>query len=417
MANTGLSAAKKGKNDEFYTQWPDIEKEVNAYIEFNPNVFRGKTILLPADDPFESNFFKYFATKFNEFGIKKLISTSYAPSPIVNTQISLLPDLIPEEEIGMPMKIKVAYKIELTEVLDETGNGTVNIDDVIARLIKEKEVIDSGGMSNILSYLNGDEMPDGISKYGAGDFRSQEVTALRNEADMIITNPPFSLFREFMAWIKPDEKQFSIIGNMNSVTYREVFPLIQENKVWYGPSISSGDREFMIPDNYPLKSSGWRIDDDGNKYIRVKGVRWFTNIDHGRRHQPLGLMTMADNAKYNSSKKFQATLIDGKYPVYDNYPAIEVPETKAIPSDYLGVMGVPITFLDKYNPEQFNILGLSRYLKTDGMTKEFVKKYYESGQTGTIKEGHPDLGYYDKNGIPVVTYMRVMIQRHNIDDN
>ena len=236
MANsrrTHLTKAKKGKNDEFYTQWSDIEKEVNAYIEYNPDVFRDKIILLPADDPFESNFFKFFATKFNEFGIKKLIATSYAPSPIVNTQLSLLPELIPDKEFEVypNNQIKEAYKIELTEVIDEDGTGTVNIDDIIKRLQKERELIDLGKESKILSYLKGDDNPDGINSFSAGDFRSLEVTALRDEADMIITNPPFSLFREFLSWINPLEKQFLIIGNMNAITYKEVFPLIKENKI------------------------------------------------------------------------------------------------------------------------------------------------------------------------------------------
>ena len=226
-----LTKAKKGKNDEFYTQWSDIEKEINAYIEYNPEVFQGKTILLPADDPFESNFFKFFATKFHEFGIKKLISTSYAPSPIVNTQLTLLPELVLEKKIVRRQKyIKEAYKIQLTEIIDEDGTGTINIDDVISRLKKEKQLIDSGGTSNILSYLEGDRKPDGIKSFSAGDFRSKEVALLRQEADMIITNPPFSLFREFLSWINPIEKQFLIIGNINTITYKEVFPLIKENK-------------------------------------------------------------------------------------------------------------------------------------------------------------------------------------------
>lgn len=206
MANSRqlhLTKAKKGKNDEFYTQWSDIEKEVNAYVEYNPDVFRDKIILLPADDPFESNFFKFFATKFNEFGLKKLIATSFAPSPIVNTQLSLLPELLPDVELGFSNYnlLKSAYKIELTEVVDEDGTGNVNIEDVINRLKKERELLNIGKNSHILSYLNGDENPDGINRFSAGDFRSNEVTLLRNEADMIITNPPFSLFREFLNWI------------------------------------------------------------------------------------------------------------------------------------------------------------------------------------------------------------------------
>ena len=187
---------------------------------------------------------------------------------------------------------------------------------------------------------------------GTGDFRSPEVTALRDEADIIITNPPFSLFREFLAWIIEADKQFAIIGNMNAITYKEVFPLIKDNKIWLGATIHSGDREFQIPPEYPVTASGWRVDEFGNKFIRVKGVRWFSNLEHGRRHQPLALMTKEDNLRYNKKMKGKEA-----YDRYDNYDAIEVPYTNAIPSDYEGVMGVPISFLDKYCPEQFNILG------------------------------------------------------------
>ena len=359
MANSRqahLTKAKKGKNDEFYTQWSDIEKEVNAYIEYNPDVFRNKIILLPADDPFESNFFKFFATKFNEFGIKKLIATSYAPSPIVNTQLSLLPELIPDIdfEVSSDKQIKGAYKIELNEVIDEDGTGTVNIEDVIKRLQKEKDLIDSGQNSQILSYLNGDNNPDGISRLSAGDFRSEEVTGLRNQADMIITNPPFSLFREFLSWINPLEKQFLIIGNMNAITYKEVFPLIKENKIWLGTGMGRWISGFIVPESYELYGTEARIE-EGARIVSTNNALWLTNIDHGKRHQPLSLMTMADNIKYSKHKNIKGQ----EYLYYENYDALEVPYTDAIPSDYKGVMGVPISFLDKYNPEQFKILGAS----------------------------------------------------------
>ena len=359
MANSRqvhLTRAKKGKNDEFYTQWSDIEKEVNAYIEFNPDVFRGKTILLPADDPFESNFFKFFATKFNEFGIKKLIATSYAPSPIVNTQLSLLPELVPdvELEVHRDKQIKEAYKIELTEVIDEDGTGTTNIEDVIKRLLIEKDAIDSGTESQILSYLIGDDNPDGINRFSAGDFRSEEVTHLRDEADMIITNPPFSLFREFLSWINPLEKQFLIIGNMNAITYKEVFPLIKENKIWLGTGMGRWISGFIVPESYELYGTEARIE-EGARIVSTNNALWLTNIDHGKRHQPLSLMTMADNIKYSKHKNIKGQ----EYLYYENYDALEVPYTDAIPSDYKGVMGVPISFLDKYNPEQFKILGAS----------------------------------------------------------
>ncbi|ELB22665.1 adenine-specific methyltransferase EcoRI family protein [Enterococcus faecium] len=369
MANSRqkyLTKAKKSKNDEFYTQWSDIEKEINAYIEYNPNVFKGKTILLPADDPFESNFFKFFATKFNEFGIKKLISTSYAPSPIVNTQLTLLPELVPEKEIGSGRNkyFKEAYKIELTEVVDEDGMGAVNINDVITRLKKEK--IDSGGESSILSYLEGDTNPDSIERFSAGDFRSQEVSELREEADIIITNPPFSLFREFLGWINPIEKQFLIIGNMNAITYKEVFPLIKDNKIWLGTGMGRWISGFIVPDKYELYGTEARVE-KGQRIVSTNNALWMTNIDHGKRHQPLSLMTMEDNKKFSKHKS-----VKGKeYEVYDNFNAIEVPFTDAIPSDYDGVMGVPISFLDKYNPDQFKIIGCSYdYGRPDGWSED-----------------------------------------------
>lgn len=325
MANSNLTKAKKAKNDEFYTQFHDIEKEIDAYIQHNPDVFRNKTILLPCDDPEWSNFTKFFAQKFEEFGLKKLISTSYAieSKNLVGAEQSYQPTLFERENPQFDTeKTKKNGKI-FTLTRDTTGDGKINVEDLE------------------WSYLEGD-----------GDFKSEEVTALRDEADIIITNPPFSLFRDFLAWVVEAGKTFSIIGNMNAITYKEVFPLIKENKMWPGPTISSGDREFRVPDNYPLQAAGWRVDEDGNKYISVKGVRWFTNIDHGRRHEPLPLMTMEDNKKFN--KKVQKN--ENSYKTYDNYDAIEVPFTKAIPSDYSGVMGVPISFLDKYNPEQFEII-------------------------------------------------------------
>lgn len=352
MGNTDLAHAKKTKKDEFYTQWEDIEKEVNSYIEFNPDVFKNKTILLPADDPFESNFFKFFASHFNDYGLKKLIATSYDPSPIINTQLQL--SLFDEPETKKV--ISKAYKIELSDVSDFDDNGRININDVESMLKAEKQLIDMGKKSSVLSYLNGDKDPDNKERFSAGDFRSKEVTKLKNEADVIITNPPFSLFREFIKWIDPNKKQFSIIGNVNAITYKSVFPLIKENKTWFGESIHSGDREFKVPNHYPLNSANYRIDENGNKYIRVKGVRWFTNLENGRRYQPLQLMSMKDNKKFSKHKPIKEL----GYVKYDNYNAIEVPFTDSIPSDYDGIMGVPITFIDKYNPDQFEILGLTQ---------------------------------------------------------
>ena len=328
MANRNLKEAKAAKNDEFYTQYHDIEAEMNAYLEYNPNVFRGKTILLPCDDPEWSNFTRFFVAKFEELGIKKLISTSFAQES-KNYKSDWQPTLFESEDPRFSTeKTAICGKI-FTLTGDTNKNGRIDIDDLE------------------WDYLE-----------GTGDFRSPEVTALRNEADIIITNPPFSLFREFLAWIVEGNKQFAIIGNMNAITYKEVFPLIKENKMWLGATIHSGDRQFKIPPEYPIPAAGWRIDEFGNKYIRVKGVRWFTNLEHGRRHQPLTLMTMEDNLRYNKKMKDKEA-----YDHYDNYDAIEVPYTDATPSDYEGVMGVPISFLDKYCPEQFEILGIDRYIE------------------------------------------------------
>lgn len=317
-------SAKRAKKDEFYTQWVDIEREVNAYLEYDSDVFRGKVILLPCDDPEWSNFTKFFALHFIEYGIKKLISTSYAPNSN-NDGAFYTPTLFETEDPRFDTrKARTNGRLFTLENKDVNEDGVVNIEDLQWR------------------YLEGD-----------GDFRSDELTRLRDESDIIITNPPFSLFRPFLAWVMEADKQLLIIGNMNASTYKEVFPLIQGNRLWLGPSITSGDREFRVPDSYPLEGAGTRIDEDGNRFIRIKGVRWFTNLEHGRRHQPLQLMTVADNIQYSRHEEVR----DTGYARYDNYDAIEVPFTDAIPSDYDGVMGVPISFLDKYNPDQFEILG------------------------------------------------------------
>lgn len=326
MANTNLGTAKKAKQDEFYTQWNDIQAEMNAYLEYDPDVFRGKTILLPCDDPEWSFFTKYFALHFEEYGIKKLISTSYAP--MSNERAEFYEPTLFETEAPQYVEDKSLFQGRKFTLLPEDldGDGRIDIDDLR------------------WEYLEGD-----------GDFRSDEVTALRDEADMVITNPPFSLLRAFLDWVVEGDLQFSIIGSMNAVTYKEVFPLFRDNRLWYGPSISSGDREFRVPEQYPLTAAGSRIDDEGNRYVRIKGVRWFTNIEHGRRHQPLELMSMEDNLRFG-----RKNIVEGGYPVYDNYDAIEVANTISIPSDHDGMMGVPISFLDKYSPEQFEILGITQ---------------------------------------------------------
>ena len=392
MANKNLSEAKRAKQDEFYTQMPDIQAEINAYLDYDADTFRGKTVLLPCDDPEWSNFTLFFAQNFERLGLKKLISTSYAPESktakygVLFEYAALLNGEAPKNERG---KIFVLDH-------DVNKNGRIDFDDL------EWE------------YLKGD-----------GDFRSEEVCKLRDEADIIVTNPPFSMFREFLAWIMawkchtetqrhgekartaentlcasvaPCEttKKFLIIGNMNAITYKEVFPLIMENKMWLGESIHSGDREFGVPKEYPLEASGWRVDANGNHFIRVKGVRWFTNLDHGRRHQPLQLMTMAQNVKHSKHKEVRGV----DYLPYVNYDAIEVPFTDAIPGDYDGIMGVPISFLDKYCPEQFEIIGIGLELADMKPIRDRLGKL----------DGGPRL-YTERDGQLVRQYERILIRR------
>lgn len=316
VTNKNLNRASVAKKDEFYTQLSDIEKEMRFYKDY----FRGKTIFCNCDDPFESNFFKYFAMNFNSLGLKKIIATSYASSPIVYTQLSFIGD--PEVvAIDYPNK---PYKVVLTEVKDQNGDGRIDLSDVEYTLKHEK---------GVLSLLKGD-----------GDFRSQECIDLLKQCDVVVTNPPFSLFREYVAQLMEYRKDFIIIGNQNAITYKEIFPLFMANKLWYGASIHSHGRDFRVPDDYPLQAYEFRTDANGMKYINVKGVRWFTNIDYKERHEDLILYK-----KYSPEE----------YPQYDNYAAIEVGKTADIPCDYYGTIGVPISFLDKYNPDQFYILGCS----------------------------------------------------------
>ncbi|MBX7234501.1 MAG: adenine-specific methyltransferase EcoRI family protein [Caldilineales bacterium] len=336
--NQGLGAAKVAKQDEFYTQYVDIQKEIEAYLEFDPDTFRGKVVYCNCDDPFESNFFKYFAANFNKLGLKRLITTSYDGSPIAG-QLTLFPEY--DEGNGKRQKPK-ALAVILDDVKDEDGDGAANVTDVELFLKRNKAARIA---------LKGND------KHPGGDFRSLECVALLKEADIVVTNPPFSLFRDYVAQLVEYEKRFLIIGNVQAITYKEIFPLIKADKIWMGVTIHSGDREFRVPDHYPLNAAGWRVDENGAKYIRVKGVRWWTNLDHGRRHEELPLMTMADNLRFSKHKEIKGT---AAYDRYDNYDAIEVPFTDAIPSDYEGAMGVPITFLDRYNPDQFEILGITK---------------------------------------------------------
>lgn len=330
MANRNLFAAKIAKNDEFYTQYADIQKEVNAYLEYNPDVFKGKTVLCPCDDPEWSNFTKFFAQNFDFFGLKKLISTSYAynsrnPKPDFDWQPTLFEFENPEYDAAKSPK-----------------NG------------------------KIFTLTDQEEPPRDIDKLkwhyleGDGDFRSDEVKKLYDEADIIVTNPPFSLFREFVAWLFQNKsKKFLIIGNMNAITYKEVFPLIKENELWLGATANGSDMVFGVPAGTEVKASdkqkAERLGYKGN-YTRLGNSCWFTNMDYGRRHEKLQLLTMRDN-KIGSR---HTEIRNNGYQKYDNYDAIEVPYTDSIPSDYDGIMGVPISFLDKHCPDQFEILGATQ---------------------------------------------------------
>jgi len=327
MANAELSNARRVKNDEFYTQYQDIEKEVNTYLEFDPKVFENKTILLPCDDPEWSNFTKYFAQNFEKLGLKKLISTSYAPDSKI-VQMLPQPTLFELEDPKYDKEKSSANGKIFTLQRDKTGDHRIDVDDL------EWE------------YLEGD-----------GDFRSQEIINLRDESDVVITNPPFSLFREFLSWIDPAERQFMIIGNMNAITYKETFSLIKGNIIWAGATNFNTGMYFKVPRDF-IYSDTYKFEREinGVRVNRVPGVCWFTNLDHGRRHQPMNLMTIGDNLTYSKHKEIRGQTA---YAKYDNYDAIEVPYADGIPSDFHGIMGVPISFLNRYSPEQFEILGMA----------------------------------------------------------
>lgn len=334
MANINLTNAKRAKNDEFYTQYSDIEKEIGAYLEYNQDVFRDKVIYCNCDDPFESNFFRYFVLNFNKLGLKRLITTSYKPSPVANVELPLFGDdkTLPKSK-GRP-KI-TANKFIINEVHDVDGDGEFNLKD-IAKQLKENK-------NNEWAPLEGD-----------GDFRSEECVDLLKQSDIVVTNPPFSLFREYIKQLFDYNKKFVIISNKNAITYKEIFPLIKSNRVWVGTTSFNKDMLFISPERIDPASkpkTATRIV-EGVVYLRSPSV-WFTNLDHGRRHQLLPLMTLEENLRYSKHKE-----IKGKkaYDEYDNYDAIEVPFTDSIPSDYRGAIGVPISFLDKYNPDQFEII-------------------------------------------------------------
>lgn len=311
--NSNLSSSRSDKADEFYTQLSLIESELKHYKAF----FKGKVVFCNCDDPFESNFFKYFAMNFNSIGLKKLIATCYATSPIVYTQLNLFGD---EVVVSKEESKKKPYKIEITEVKDENGDGRVDLSDVEYLLRNH---------NNALTLLQGD-----------GDFRSAECVELLKQADVVVTNPPFSLFRKYMAQLIEYEKSFIIIGNQNAVTYKEIFPLIRDNKIWLG--YNNGHFWFKVPDSYEEKKTDFKIDENGQKWRRMGNICWYTNVDIEKRHENMTL--------------FRPYSLDA-YPKYDEFDAIEVSRTLDIPCDFYGIMGVPITFMQYYNPVQFEIVG------------------------------------------------------------
>ncbi len=361
--NRGLGAAKAAKKDEFYTQYVDIQKEVEAYLEFDEDTFRGKVVYCNCDDPFESNFFKYFAANFNKLGLKKLITTSYDGSPIAG-QLTLFPEY--NEGNGKRQKPK-ALAVILDHVKDEDGDGAANVNDVELFLKRNKAA---------RTALKADD------QYPGGDFRSAECIALLKQADIVVTNPPFSLFRQYVAQLVKHGKRFLIIGNQNAITYTEIFRLIKDNKLWLGVD-NGGTKWFQVKDDYDIQTESRKKIVNGIKYFSMGSIMWFTNLDHGRRHQKLPLMTMDENLKFSRNLKGRA-----RYERYDNYDAIEVPTYKEIPSDYDGMMGVPITFLDKYNPDQFEILGWTRGV--DEFEAHPTKRYVNPKQIkpdGTVSNG------------------------------
>ena len=327
MANDSLQQAKRVKNDEFYTVYDYIQREINAYIEYNPDTFKDKVVLCPCDDPEWSNFTRFFAQNFETLGLKKLISTSYSIQSKKQKydqyhQLSLFETTFPQYD---EEKSQTRGKI-FTLTRDKNRSGKIDYDDLEWK------------------YLEGD-----------GDFRSDEVKALRDEADIIVTNPPFSLFRDFVNWIFEADKKCIIIGTIGAAIYKEIFPLIKENLLWIGATNNGKDMVLEVPEGADVdpkdREKAAKLGYVGN-YTRLGNACWYTNINHGRRHQPMNLMTMADNIKFSKHKQIR----ENGYQKYDNYNAIEVPFADAIPADYDGVMGVPITFMDKYCPEQFEII-------------------------------------------------------------
>ena len=359
MANKNLNKAKEAKKDEFYTQLEDINNELRHYREH----FRGKTVLCNCDDPRVSNFFTYFAYNFEFLGLKKLITTCYK-----------------NQNIDLFSQNKSEQAVYLVYEGDKNGDHIPNAEEIGVKPLK-----------------------------GDGDFRSKECIELLKEADIVVTNPPFSLFREYVAQLMEYDKKFLIIGNQNAVSTKEIFPLIMQNKMWMGASIHSGDRKFWVPDDYELNAAGCGIDETGRKFIRVKGVRWFTNLDYKERHEDLILYK---------------TYSPEEYPKYDNFDAIEVSKTENIPADYEGMMGVPLTFLDKYSPDQFEILGITKtwfglankvYPEQIQVDKNGKETRVTKLNDGAVLEAQcPPIGktYYKVDGkLYIQTYPRILIRR------
>ncbi|MEP7148158.1 MAG: adenine-specific methyltransferase EcoRI family protein [Acidobacteriota bacterium] len=390
--NKNLHSAKVAKQDEFYTRYVDIQKEVEAYLEFDPDTFRGKIVYCNCDDPFESNFFKYFAANFNKLGLKKLVSTSFDGSPIAGAQLTFGEY---GDGNGGRQKPK-AIAVEIEEVKDLSGDGATGIEDV--KLFLERNPHTRTPLSE------------------GGDFRSSECIELLKEADIVVTNPPFSLFKEYVSQLAQHAKKFLLIGNKNAITYLEIFPLIKDNKLWMGVTPMAADMLFDVPPEVAKvmlesgkKGSNYRIV-NGKVMGRSTSV-WFTNLDHGRRHQTQPLMTMAENLRFSKHKELRGRT---EYYRYDNYDAVDVPFTDSIPSDYDGVMGVPISFLDNYNPDQFEIVGNSddsdmmREIGVNTLGREFIDAYRSRGGTGHYSPGMRMLGLLEPQ--PRVIYKRILIR-------
>ncbi len=380
MANEALLNAKMQKNDEFYTLYEYIQKEVNAYLEFNPDTFRDKTVLCPCDDPEWSNFTKFFAQNFEMLGLKKLISTSYSIDAKKSKygqfhQMSIF-------ELNSPQ-----YDEHKSQI-----RGRIF---TLTRAANKRKRIDYNDLE--WKYLEGD-----------GDFQSDEVKKLRDEADIIVTNPPFSLFREFVSWIIEADKKCLLIGQIGMISYKEIFPEIKSNKLWLGVTCNSEDMVFEVPEgavvNPKDREKAAKMGYVGN-YTRQGNACWFTNLDHGRRHTPLKLMSMSDNLKYSKHKDLR----EYGYIKYENFDAIEVPYVDAIPSDYDGAMGVPSSYLDKYNPEQFEILGLAH----GNLGVQLGIKPYDR-DLKKLNKGLRDGDFYffkGDNPIPQIPYSRIVIKR------